>query len=74
MLKRFSFEAHRIGRAKNYKIWKDDNHAIEIREYIDIEQKINYINENPVKAIIVEKAEDYIFSSPLVIMQIKRAW
>jgi hypothetical protein len=63
LLKRFSFEAQRIGRAKNYKIWKDDNHAIEIGEYIDIEQKVNYIHENPVKAMIVEKAEDYIFSS-----------
>jgi putative transposase len=61
LLKRFSFEAQRIVRAKNYKIWKDDNHAIEIGEYIDIEQKINYIHENPVKAMIVEHAEDYIF-------------
>lgn len=63
LLKRFSFEAQRIGRAKNYKVWKDDNHAIEIGDYIDIEQKINYIHENPVKAMIVEQAEDYIFSS-----------
>ena len=39
---------------------KDDNHAIEIGEYIDIEQKINYIHQNPVKAMIVEKDEDYI--------------
>ena len=63
LLKRFSFEAQRIGRAKKYKIWKDDNHAIEIGEYIEIEQKVNYIHENPVKAMIVENAEDYIFSS-----------
>jgi REP element-mobilizing transposase RayT len=63
LLKRFSFEAQRIGRAKNYKIWKDDNHAIEIGEYINIEQKVNYIHENPVKGMIVEHAEDYIFSS-----------
>jgi putative transposase len=54
LIKRFSFEAQRIGREKNYKIWEDDNHAIEIGEYIDIGQKINYIHENPVKAMIVE--------------------
>ncbi len=60
---KFSFEAQRRGRASNYKIWKDDNHALEIGEYIDIEQKINYIHENPVKAMIVQHAEDYIFSS-----------
>ena len=60
---KFSFEAQIRERASNYKIWKDDNHALEIGEYIDIEQKINYILENPVKAMIVQHAEDYIFSS-----------
>ena len=63
LLKRFSFEAQRAGRAKNFKIWKDDNHAIEIGEYIDIEQKVNYIHENPVKAMIVNHSYEYIFSS-----------
>ena len=60
---KFSFEAQRIGRASNYKIWKDDNHAIEIGDYIEIEQKVIYIHDNPVKALIVENAEDYLFSS-----------
>ncbi len=63
LLDKFSFEAKRIGRAINFKIWKDDNHAIEMGECIDIEQKINYIHENPVKAMIVQHAEEYIFSS-----------
>ena len=63
LLNKFGFEAQRIGRATNYKVWKDDNHAIEIGDYIDIEQKVNYIHQNPVKAMIVENAEEYIFSS-----------
>ncbi|MBL0048711.1 MAG: transposase [Bacteroidetes bacterium] len=63
MINKFAFEAKRIGRANNYKIWKDDNHAIEIGDYIDIEQKADYIHDNPVKAMIVENAVDYIFSS-----------
>jgi REP element-mobilizing transposase RayT len=63
LLNKFAFEAHRIGRATNYKIWKDDNHAIEIGDYIDIVQKVNYIHNNPVNAMIVVNAEDYIFSS-----------
>ena len=63
LLNKFSFEARRTQRAKNFKIWKDDNHAIEICPYIDIEQKINYIHENPVKAMIVRNSEEYIFSS-----------
>jgi hypothetical protein len=53
LLKRFSFEAQRNGRAEKYKIWKDDLHAIEIGEYIDIEQKINYLHENRARALIV---------------------
>lgn len=65
LLDKFSFEAKRIGRAKYYKIWKDDNHAIEIGDYIDIEHKINYIHYNPVKAMIVRNPEEYIFSSAI---------
>jgi len=63
MLKKFAYEAQRIGRATNYKIWKDDNHAIEISDYIEIEKKVNYIHENPVKAMIVFNEIDYVFSS-----------
>jgi putative transposase len=63
LLNKFEYEANRVSRSRNYKIWKDDNHAIEIGDYIDIEQKMNYIHDNPVNALIVENAEDYIFSS-----------
>ena len=63
LLDKFAFEAKRIGRAKKYKIWRDDNHAIEIGEYIDIEQKASYIHENPVNSMLVKNAEDYVFSS-----------
>jgi REP element-mobilizing transposase RayT len=63
LLNKFSFEARRTRRAENYKIWKDDNHAIELGEYIDIEQKINYIHNNPVAAMLVYEASNYVFSS-----------
>ena len=65
LLDKFGFEARRTGRAKNYKIWKDDNHAIEIGDYITIEGKADYIHNNPVNAMIVLKPEDYIFSSAI---------
>lgn len=65
LLNRFSFEARRTGRATNYKIWKDDNHVVEINGYIDIEEKLNYIHHNPVKALLVYKPEDYYFSSSI---------
>lgn len=64
LLEAFSIEAQRIGRAKNYKIWRDDNHAIDLETYnIDLIEKIDYIHKNPVKAGLVENPEDYVYSS-----------
>jgi REP element-mobilizing transposase RayT len=44
-------------------IWTHENHAELIYSPQFIVQKINYIHENPVRAGIVENAEDYIYSS-----------
>lgn len=66
LLDKFSFEAKRIGRAKDYKLWKDDNHAIDLdNNGIDMMQKIDYIHENPVRAGIVRNPEDYVYSSAI---------
>ncbi len=65
MLDQFAFEAARTGRAKYYKIWRDDNHAIELNKTDWIEARLNYIHENPVRQMIVENAEDYTFSSAI---------
>ena len=62
LLDKFSFEAQRTGRAKQYKIWKDDNHAIDLST-IDIIDKIQYIHENPVRAGWVDIEEHYMYSS-----------
>src|SRR5690606_11443514 len=63
MLDKFSFEARRTGRAENYKIWQDSNHAIEMDGHIDIWQKIDYIHDNPVKNGLVDFPEHYCYSS-----------
>ena len=65
LLNKFEFEAKKSARVKDFKIWTDDNHAIEIYGYISIEEKINYIHQNPVKAMIVYSAEQYVFSSAI---------
>ncbi|XOV91239.1 MAG: transposase [Bacteroidota bacterium] len=66
LLDKFHFEAKRTRRAVNYKIWSDDNHAIDLDNTgIDIMQKINYIHDNPVKARIVNNPEDYVYSSAI---------
>ena len=47
----------------NTQIWTHENHAIELHSIEFIEQKLNYIHNNPVRVGIVNKPEDYIFSS-----------
>ena len=59
---KFSFEARRTGRAENYKLWKDDNHAIDLSD-IDMMGKIDYIHNNPVREGLVNEPEHYVYSS-----------
>jgi putative transposase len=64
LLDHFSFEAKRSRRARYYKLWRDGNHAMDLKNFdIDILQKIDYIHENPVRAGLVEYPEHYIHSS-----------
>ena len=48
---------------KMYQFWRQDNHPIELYTNTVIEEKLNYIHNNPVKAGVVENSEDYLFSS-----------
>lgn len=66
LLNKFSFEAQRTGRAKNYKLWKDDNHAIDLsNNNIDVMEKIDYIHNNPVVSGWVAEPDHYIYSSAM---------
>lgn len=54
------------GRFKNKQdkqIWTHENHAEHIYSQDFIEQKLTYIHENPVRAGIVAKPEEYLYSS-----------
>lgn len=62
LLDKFSFEARRTGRAENYKLWKDDNHAIDMST-IDMMNKVDYIHDNPVRAGLVHEPDQYVYSS-----------
>ena len=58
------FEYH--GKYKNKQdnqIWTHENHAEQIYSQKFIVQKLNYIHNNPVRSAIVQKAEDYLYSS-----------
>ncbi|WP_420318109.1 REP-associated tyrosine transposase [Ekhidna sp.] len=62
MLNQFQYAGRNLNRIKKYKFWKDDNHAIEMKSHM-IDKRLDYIHQNPVNALIVEEAEQYLFSS-----------
>ena len=47
----------------NYKFWQEGNHAELISSNKFFNEKLDYIHLNPVKELLVEKPEDYYFSS-----------
>jgi REP element-mobilizing transposase RayT len=46
-------------------LWQSDNKPIELWSNKVIQQKLNYIHYNPVKAGLVFKPEDYVYSSAI---------
>lgn len=62
MLHQFAYYASKHKRNKKYQLWTHESHPIELTGNL-YDQKMDYIHENPVEAGIVEKAEDYIYSS-----------
>ena len=63
MLPIFRQAAAKHVRNNEYQLWTHENHPELIYSNKFITQKINYIHENPVRSGIVERAEDYLFSS-----------
>ncbi len=48
---------------RKYQIWTYNNHPIDLYSPKVIWQKLDYIHQNPVRAGIVDKAEEYLYSS-----------
>ena len=46
-----------------YHFWQEGNHVEQIWTYAFFQQKLNYIHMNPVRQEIVEKPEEYLYSS-----------
>ncbi|SDD47675.1 hypothetical protein SAMN04488104_10323 [Algoriphagus faecimaris] len=59
----FEYHAKFNKRTGDMQFWTHENHEIELHSPDMIESRMNYIHENPVRAGIVEKAEDYLYSS-----------
>jgi REP element-mobilizing transposase RayT len=63
MLKLFEAAALKHKRNTNYQFWTHDNHSEHVFSNKFMEQKLEYIHYNPVRAEIVDKPEDYRYSS-----------
>ena len=63
MLNKFRYEAERTKRVKSYKFWQDGFHPIMLDRTNLLEQKLEYIHQNPVKSCFVEEAEHWKNSS-----------
>ena len=60
LLKKF---CEHLKREQEYNLWQDGNHAKVIYSKEFFYKKLNYIHQNPVQDMIVEKPEDYLLSS-----------
>ncbi len=63
LLHRMKFNAAYNARSSEYQLWTHENHAVELYSNKFIQQKLNYIHQNPVRAGIVERPEHYLYSS-----------
>jgi REP element-mobilizing transposase RayT len=63
MLEIFKKEGAANSRNVTYQFWRQDNQPKELFSSNFTNQKLEYIHNNPVEAGIVEKAEEYIYSS-----------
>ena len=63
MLGLFRKAATKHTKNKEYQVWTHENHAIWLYSPNFIAEKIQYIHDNPVKALWVQNPEDYLYSS-----------
>jgi len=63
MLRIFGQAGEANARNSSYQFWRQDNGPKECFSPAFIAQKIDYIHNNPVEAGLVEKPEDYLYSS-----------
>ena len=59
----FRKEGVKNSRNSTYQFWRQDNHPIQLTSAGVLEQKLNYLHNNPVEAGYVDAPEDYIYSS-----------
>jgi putative transposase len=59
----FKGSAEKHSRNKNYQLWQQNNHAEEVYSPKFTLSKVKYIHNNPVEAGLVDRPQDYLYSS-----------
>ena len=65
LLQQFLQAGSQTSNVKTYQFWRHDNKPIELWSNKVIDEKLDYIHNNPVEEGIVFKAEDYRYSSAI---------
>ena len=65
LLTHFKEAASKSSNVKRFQFWRHDNKPIELWSNAVINEKINYIHQNPVEAGMVYRPEDYVYSSAI---------
>lgn len=65
LMNRFAYEAKRKIRGDKHKFWQEGYHAVELNGNLMIDQRLNYIHQNPVRAGIVFEPHHYVYSSAI---------
>ena len=65
LLKQFEEAGEKTSNVCQYQLWRHDNKPIELRSNKVIDEKLNYIHNNPVEEGLVFRAEHYVYSSAI---------
>jgi len=63
MIKLFSIAGKQNPNNVKFQFWQQDNHPVELTSNSMMDQKLDYIHNNPVEHGFVKKPEDYPWSS-----------
>ena len=63
LLDQFLKAGSQSSNVKTYQFWRHDNKPIELWSNKEIDEKLNYVYNNPVEEGIFFRAEDYLYSS-----------
>jgi putative transposase len=63
LLRAFHRAGAKLKRISNYKVWQDGNQPKQLMTNRFIQEKLDYVHNNPVESEIVDEPEHYLYSS-----------